>query len=224
MMRSAISLPGALLAIVCTFVLLGCASGRQPAMIVDSKGAPRSQPVTIDSALRAELLAIGQADQAARAGFGAAMAARDTVYLQRLMAGDSARTLRLREIVRAHGWPVPSRAGADGAEAAWLVLQHSDDLAWQQSLLPVLDAHARAGELPRPEVAMLTDRVLVRSDRPQRYGSSFAVVEGRLVAHPIEEFAGLEARRAAVGLPPMAEYVRKLAEVYKLPVEWPPPQ
>ena len=88
--------------------------------------------------------------------------------------------------------------------------------------MPVLETHARAGELTPSSVAMLTDRVLVRAGRAQRYGSSFEVVDGRLVAHRIEDIAGLDARRASVGLAPMAEYVRKLGEVYKLPVEWPP--
>jgi hypothetical protein len=32
----------------------------------------------------------------------------------------------------------------------------------------------------------------------------------------------LDAPRAAVGLPPVEEYVRVLAEAYELPVEWPP--
>jgi len=34
--------------------------------------------------------------------------------------------------------------------------------------------------------------------------------------------AGIDGRRASVGLPPMAEYVRMLAEQTKLPVVWPP--
>jgi hypothetical protein len=204
-------------------LLVACATpgrSRFPSSPNGEVALPR--PAQIDSALRAELLRLGAADQAARDGFGAAMAAGDTVYLKRLMSGDSARTRRLQEIVRGQGWPTPSKVGADGAESAWLILQHSDDLRWQEALLPVLETHARDGELTPSSVALLTDRVLVRSDRPQRYGSSFSVVDGRLVAHRIEDIAGLEARRAKVGLPPMAEYVQKLGEVYKLPVEWPP--
>jgi hypothetical protein len=39
----------------------------------------------------------------------------------------------------------------------------------------------------------------------------------------ITDLAGVDARRAAVGLPPMADYVRMLGEMYQLPVVWPPP-
>ena len=39
----------------------------------------------------------------------------------------------------------------------------------------------------------------------------------------IEPMTGARvARRAAVGLPPMAEYARLLAELYEMPVTWPP--
>lgn len=219
MMRS-----GRLRILATALVLVGCAGPQQSTQKSAAVTPFPARTSGIDSALRAELLVLGKADQAAREGFGVAAAAGDTVYLKRLMSDDSTRTLRLKEIVRKHGWPTASIAGSDGAEAAWLILQHSDNLDWQESLLPVLDMHARAGELSPSAVAMLTDRVLVRSARAQRYGSSFAVVDGRLVAHPIQDLKGLDARRAAVGLPPMAEYVRKLAEVYKLPVEWPPRQ
>lgn len=80
----------------------------------------------------------------------------------------------------------------------------------------------RTARLKASDVAMLADRVLVRSGKPQRYGNSFETRDGRLVAHPIEDPAGLDARRAAVGLPPMADSVQLLAAAYKQPVEWPP--
>jgi hypothetical protein len=112
--------------------------------------------------------------------------------------------------------------GKDGVEAAWLILQHSPDNAWQEQMLPVLERAAAAGEMSRTEVTLLTDRVLVHRGKPQRYGNSFSFKDGRLVADPIEDIGGLDARRAALGLPTMGEYVRHLAELYKMPVEWPP--
>jgi hypothetical protein len=66
--------------------------------------------------------------------------------------------------------------------------------------------------------------VLVRSGQAQRYGSSFSVVDGRLVADPIQDEETVDSRRAEVGLPPMAEYARDLADVYMMPVEWPRPK
>jgi len=32
----------------------------------------------------------------------------------------------------------------------------------------------------------------------------------------------LDSLRRSVGMPPMSEYVKTLAEMYRMPVEWPP--
>ena len=50
------------------------------------------------------------------------------------------------------------------------------------------------------------------------------MVDGRLLPEPVSDTAGLDARRAAVGLPPMAEYVRRMQEQFQVPVVWPPPR
>lgn len=173
-------------------------------------------------ALRAELSRMGRADQADRDGIAAAVARNDTAYLRRLRATDSTRTARLREIVAAHGWPRTDVVGAEAAKAAWLIVQHTSDTAFRSSVLPQLDSAAARGDLSRGDLAMLTDRMLVEAGKPQRYGNSFAVVLGHLVMHPVEDLAHLEERRAAVGLPPMTEYVEQLKKLYNMPVDWPP--
>jgi hypothetical protein len=180
------------------------------------------EPAPANPALRDELLRLGREDQAAREGFGPAAAANDTAYMRRLMRGDSLRTVRLREIVSASGWPGRRLVGREAAKSAWLILQHSNALDLQQALLPKLWLAADSGEVSKGEIAMLTDRVLLRSGKRQRYGTGFSLQGGRMVLDSVETLDGLDARRAAVGLPPMAEYAKKLAEVYKLPVVWPP--
>jgi uncharacterized protein DUF6624 len=175
-----------------------------------------------DSALRSELVQLGAEDQAVREGFGPALARNDTDYALRVLTGDSARTKRLREIVAAHGWPTPQLVGKDGVNAAWLILQHTPDTAFRRRLLPQLDSAAARGDLPARDMATMTDRMLTESGKPQRYGTQFAIVAGRLVAHPLEDTLHVDERRAAVGLPPMAEYVFILRDMYKLPVDWQP--
>lgn len=179
-------------------------------------------PLTRDSALRAELLALSEQDQQAREGSGEAFARQDTVFLKRMMSGDSARARRLREIIGASGWPTVAQVGTDGVRAAWLLLQHSPYIEMQADLLPLLDSAAARGEVPPGDVAMLTDRVLVRQGRPQRYGNSFSGVGGKLVPDSIEDPSKLDSLRRSVGLPPMTEYVKLLEAEYRLPVVWPP--
>jgi hypothetical protein len=175
----------------------------------------------VNHALRLELLELAREDQADRQGLSEAIKTNDREHARRLTEKDGARTLRLKAIVADAGWPAATLVGRDGVEAAWLLLQHSEDSTWQKTMLPVVDQAAAAGEIRRGDVALLTDRVLVRSGQPQRYGSSFSVVDGRLVADPIDDEDTVDSRRAAVGLPPMAEYARDLADMYTMPVEWP---
>jgi hypothetical protein len=179
-------------------------------------------PTPSDTSLRAELIRLEVEDQKGREDIAPFVARNDTAVLFRFMRADSARTLRLKEIIARHGWLTPALVGRDAVEAAWLILQHSPDYAWQEQMLPVLESAAAKGEIRRTDVALLTDRVLIHRGKPQRYGNSFSFKDGRLVADPIEDIGGLEGRRAALGLPTMSEYVRQLGEMYKTPVEWPP--
>jgi hypothetical protein len=199
-------------------IMIACRTSAIPSG-AESTRTPRT---SIDTTLRAELLRLEVEDQEGRGDIAALVASKDTALLFRFMRADSARTRRLKEIVARHGWLTPALVGKDGVEAAWLILQHSPDYAWQEQMLPVLERAAVAGEIRRTDVALLTDRVLVHRGKPQRYGNSFSFKDGRLVADPIEDIGGLDVRRAAIGLPPMREYVRQLGEAYKVPVEWPP--
>lgn len=187
-------------------------------MLLAATAEPRSP------ALAEELQRLGREDQADRDRFSDALKANDAASIKRLNDGDAARTSRLKAIVAEHGWPSVALVGKEGVSAAFLLLQHTDDWAWQASLLPAVERAAAAGEVSKGEVATLVDRVLVRSGKPQRYGCSFSLHEGKMVADPIEDAAHVDERRAAMGLPPMAEYARVLADVYEMPVEWPPRQ
>jgi hypothetical protein len=170
-----------------------------------------------DDSLRARLLAVADSDQMVRSSAGMQDSLGNTDFLRRMAVRDSVSDAVLRAIVAAHGWPTRSLVGIEGAHAAWLLLQH--DLAFQAELLPRLQAERR-GEIAPADLAMLEDRVRVNSGRPQRYGSQLQpVVEGRPLRYsPIEDVAGLEARRAAVGLPPLPVYSCMMRVVYGRPV------
>lgn len=180
-----------------------------------------AQATPADSALQRDLVRLAAEDDAERAKLRDAVAREDFAFLRRFLAADSLRSEWLKVVVAERGWPSRPTVGDAGVKAAWSLLQHSADAAFQARLLPEVDRAAGRGELSSAEVAMMTDRVLVKTGRPQRYGTSFTERDGRLVADSIEDRAGLEARRAAKGMPPMADYARMLGELYGLPVEWP---
>lgn len=166
--------------------------------------------------VRTELARMGGADQAARRGMSPASVA-DTTLANRLARGDSSRSKRLEEIIQRWGWPTPSRAGETAAGGAFLVLQHSPSAELQARMAPRLDTLARAGEASGQEVALLTDRVLKAEGQPQRYGTQFDIKDGQLVLYPIADPAGVDARRAELGLMPLATYRQMLERMYVAP-------
>ena len=60
---------------------------------------------------------------------------------------------------------------------------------------------------------MLEDRVLVHQGKPQTYGTQFNLGPDTLFHFaPTSDLTGLEARRARMGLPPLALYVCLMEE------------
>ena len=171
-----------------------------------------------DDALKAELLRRVAEDQAGRDRLVAAMqagGAPDTSLFKEMMAIDSSNTLWLRDAVARHGWPGSDVVGEEGARAAFLLVQHADhDTAFQAAMLPALEAAFRRGQAKGQSVALLTDRLAVARKVPQVYGSQTKMADGRFVFEPIADSAGVDARRARMGLPPLKEYLRVLDSVY----------
>jgi hypothetical protein len=130
---------------------------------------------------------------------------------------DQSNTERLKAIVEQHGWPRVSRIGKDGANAAWLLVQHADaDIPFQKKCLKMMN------ELPKEEYsagnfAYLTDRVLLAEGKKQLFGTQFSITEGKLMARPIEDEANVDKRRKEVGLSTMAEYTKLIEKQYAPP-------
>ena len=81
-------------------------------------------------------------------------------------------------------------------------------------VLPFLEAAHRRGQAQGQHVALLTDRLARARGEPQIYGTQAALRDGRMTADPIRDSSGVDARRAAMGLQPLAEYLRVLDSVY----------
>ena len=124
---------------------------------------------------------------------------------------DAANTRWLAEQVARRGWLGRTTVGEDGADAAFVLVQHADaDTAFQARVLPLLARAYHAREATGQQLALLTDRVATARAQPQVYGTQVMLVAGRAVLMPIGDSAGVDARRAAVGLPPLRDYLRLL--------------
>jgi hypothetical protein len=113
---------------------------------------------------------------------------------------------QLDRIIAAHGWPGIAEVGIDGARAAWMVAQHAictPDL--QRKFLGLLEAAVARGDAAPLQAAMLADRIRFNEGRPQRYGTVLDWDESGELNCEVEDPAGLDARRAALGLAPFAQ-------------------
>jgi hypothetical protein len=201
------------LSLVTAVQFTGCSSG-------SNTGGEASEVLvegSIPEPVRQELLRLGAEDQAPRQSLTPEKM-QDTLFSQDMLRGDSVRSARLHEVVEEYGWPDSSRVGPEASNAAFLILQHSPDHGFQKRMMPTLEELAKKGSIPPAEAAMLIDRVLMHDNLPQRYGTQFKMIDGRLVLHPVENEAVLEERRASMELPPLDDYMRIMEEFYKAPV------
>lgn len=97
----------------------------------------------MDEALRAELLARRDADQEARLSLPRGHSTADWNRVVDPVDADNERWIR--DVIARHGWPGSSLVGTDGAQAAWLLVQHAP-LDLQEQCLPLLTAAVDAGE------------------------------------------------------------------------------
>lgn len=113
----------------------------------------------------------------------------------------------LERLVEEHGWPTSAIVGEDGADAAWLIAQHAIGLPdFQRKCLRLLQEAASSGAVPAWRAAMLLDRVCVFEGKLQVYGTQFDWDEhGVMSPRPIADAESVDERRAAIGLPPLAE-------------------
>ncbi len=163
-----------------------------------------------EPAVADELTALAAEDQRVRAELAADGSLYDG-YHPVMEAVHRRNAARLEAIVEQVGWPGHTLVGRHAAWAAWLILQHAiGDPDFQRRGLDWLRAAAARGDVPAVEVTMLEDRIAVFEGRTQRYATQFDTDEqGRLVPYPVDDPAGVDARRETVGLPPLAETIRE---------------
>jgi hypothetical protein len=180
-------------------------------------------------ALRHELIKMGKEDQKYR---------QEMMDLMKKLSGpDSKRTMkrfeavgkrqdlidrknmkRLDEIVQRYGWPTKSMVGAQASGVAFLIVQHGD-VSHMKKYFPLVNEAASRNEAEPRDAAMLEDRILMNEGKKQIYGTQLRTdnLTKELKLWPIENEEEVDARRAAVGLMPMAEYLKMFGLQYTPP-------
>jgi hypothetical protein len=172
----------------------------------------------INQELQAELLEMARADQGLRDRGMALMEGLPESQAEFMLFIDEQNELnvtnfaRLEDIIATHGWPGHSLVGAEGTDAALIVLSHAS-LDQLRVLLPMLRAAVAAGQVTASQLARREDSILVNSGNSQIYGTYFVSdADGHPVLAPVQDRANLEERRRSVGLPSMEEQFRQLEQ------------
>ncbi len=140
----------------------------------------------------------------------------DIQLMMRMLEADAQNTMWLDEIINQYGWLTYSLAGEDGAQAAFLIVQHSPSLQFQKKCLELLKEAVNQNEADKISLAYLTDRIRTSDGKPQIYGTQGQTnPDGSIVPFPIEDEEHVDERRQVIGLEPVAEYFKHMNESYK---------
>lgn len=126
---------------------------------------------------------------------------------------DNENTSWLKDRVEESGWPTISKVGKDASFDAWLLAQHADaDPAFQLKALRLMEPLVEAGEVSKRNYAYLYDRIMLKLNGKQRYGTQVECVDGKLAPQALEEPEQLDGLRAEVDLDTFAEYLTLFPE------------
>ncbi|HIW64416.1 MAG TPA: type 2 lantipeptide synthetase LanM [Candidatus Stackebrandtia excrementipullorum] len=171
--------------------------------------AEPTPPEDVDE-VAAQLVRIDRADAALRTAWVDG-ARQDTALATQLSQLCEEAGLWLESVVDAHGWPTAATVGEEAADAACRLLQHmSGATEFRRRCLREMATAAEHGDVPLKDVAYTTDAVRLSDGEPQLYGTKFELREGRFVPCLLADADDVDTRRAAMGLPPLAEYAETI--------------
>lgn len=117
------------------------------------------------------------------------------------------------------GWP--SELSDSANNAIFLVIDHAE-LDAQKKYYHFIEEQANKGKVEKSSLATLHDRILMRENKKQVYGTQTkaATVDGEIICWiwPIENAENVDKRRAEVGLSPIADYLKVFEKMGLKPI------
>ncbi len=109
---------------------------------------------------------------------------------------------QLKAMLPPRGWFLRSEIGAEASAAAWLIVQHAinSDTAFVRETLGHMKEILPTGDIDKEGYAMLSDRVSVNDAVRQTYGTQMICDKHKWVLYPVEDEAGVDARRKEMGI------------------------
>lgn len=127
---------------------------------------------------------------------------------------DRSNIKRVRQIIKQYGYPGATLVGLPTNEAAWYVIQHSEDIA---HYFPLIEQAGKRKELPFDLVAMMQDRLLMGKGKEQVYGTQVRCENSECYVWPIANPAQVNQRRKQAGFKStVEENAKRLGVEYKV--------
>ncbi|MDR5591117.1 TPR end-of-group domain-containing protein [Christiangramia sp. SM2212] len=129
---------------------------------------------------------------------------------------DSIVLTEIVDIINNNGWLGINEVGELANQTLWLVIQHAP-LSIQEEYLPLLKKSVEKGDSKARYLAFLQDRILMRKNEKQIYGtqSMWSSKREKNVIWPIENAESVNERRKNVGLESIEEYADNNGFVYE---------
>lgn len=122
----------------------------------------------------------------------------------------------ITNVLEKNGWMGINEVGELANQTLWLVIQHAP-LNIQKKYLPLLEKSVKKGESKARYLAFLQDRILIREDKKQIYGtqSLWDKEKQKNVIWPINDYKTVNQRRKEVGLESIEDYAKNNGFIYE---------
>lgn len=129
---------------------------------------------------------------------------------------DSIVLKKITDVIEKNGWLGINEVGELANQTLWLVIQHAP-LEIQKKYLPLLEKSVNKGESKARYLAFLQDRILMREDKKQIYGtqSLWDKEKKKNVIWPITDYKTVNQRRKEVGLESIEDYAKNSGFIYE---------
>ena len=122
----------------------------------------------------------------------------------------------IAEIIQNNGYPGYSLVGKNGANIAFIIVQHSDhNPEFQKKYLELMEIEVEKGNDDASNYALLTDRSNLNNGAKQIYGTQVAYNFNISQAYPknLKDSINVNKRRKALGLEPIEIYLNRMSEI-----------
>ena len=173
----------------------------------------------------AELCKIGNDDQQIRSKFIEAMQSGSSELgsiREEMLSMDAFNQTYVTNLLDSNGWPEKLSDCAN--RAIFYVIQHEPQ-SFQEKYFHLVKEKAYQGIVLKSDAATLEDRILMRSQKKQKYGTQTInqkTKDGDDVTYvwPVENDEKIDELRSSVGLPPMNLYLQLVESQLKRKIIW----